>query len=525
MGILDCTRRESIYRGYEYYKNEKVKAYKQISEYEFEADVQGRNINPYHVIINTIHPKKSSCTCPFANGNTICKHMVALFFAVFPEDFKEYEESLENYYQEEEYEEDCEDNDDYYECNSNQYYNRTSFAKPVFYDEILQNYINDLSEDKAKEILYNELKYKEKYTYNKYLKNEFNKYCNDKNSIKAILEKINKKFYNLSHNYYYDTKDYSEVLLTKNEKQKIEDAYVNDNDINNVINKIILNPELTVYYDYIWIANLYKNNNSKKEVQAYVEKLKLFFNSLKYYRIKSNATKSNVLIIIYILSDYSIEETVQLMIKNCKYEEYIKYIINNCDNANKLYEEFNRCVEKERYINKEYISNIYYLFYHALSNEEAYEQYLYYGFLFSKEEFYLLDLKSSPRFEYYLNKIINNTKDVEVLENVYLFLNKKEELLKLLLKRENDYRLVKNIRNLKDLYSNEIYAYLKSRFYDIINSEKSRACYSRACYYIKGMKELDNGESLINDLINELKNSEYSKRKSLFDEIFNALKH
>ena len=94
-----------------------------------------------------------------------------------------------------------------------------------------------------------------------------------------------------------------------------------------------------------------------------------------------------------------------------------------------------------------------------------------------------------------------------------------------MLSGENDYRLIGNINVLKEQYNNEIFTYLKSRFYDIINSEKSRECYGRACYYIKCMKELDNGEKLIDDLINELKNSEYSKRKALFDEIFNAVKH
>ena len=538
MGILDCARRESVYRGYEYYKNEKVITCTQLSEYEYEGEVKGKNINPYHVLINTIHPKKSSCTCPFANGNTICKHMVALFFAVSPEDFKDYEEWLENDYEEENdedyYEDDeYEDNDyyDYYDDYNDEYnryesYNKnnSTFVKPVFFNEILLNFINNLSKEEAKEILYDELISNEQYTFNKYLKKEFKKYCQNKDNINATLENINNKFYRLTHNYYYNDKDYSQRLLTRSEKKKIEDVYTNDIQMKAIIDKIILNPGLTLYYDYVWIANLYRNNNSKKDVQAYGKKLESFFSSLKHYSVKNNVPKSNVLIIIYTLSDYSIEETVQLMIKNCKYEEYIDYIIKNYDNVNDLYKEFNKCVEKEKYINKEYIAKAYYSFYLVLSNGEAYDKYLYYSFLFSKNTQYLSILKDSSRFNYYLDKIINNTNDVVILENVYLFLNKKEELLKLLLSRENDYRLIENINILKEQYNNEIFTYLKSRFYDIINTEKSRECYSRACYYIKCMKELDNGEKLIDDLINELKSSEYSKRKVLFDEIFNAVK-
>ena len=84
MSILNSASSRSVYRGYDYYKNGNVISYIQLSDFEYEGDVQGTNKEPYHVMINTKHPKSSSCVCPFANGNTICKHMVALFFAVSP---------------------------------------------------------------------------------------------------------------------------------------------------------------------------------------------------------------------------------------------------------------------------------------------------------------------------------------------------------------------------------------------------------------------------------------------------------
>ena len=102
MSILDSASRNSVYRGYEYYKDGKVISQTQISDIEYEGEVQGTNKNPYHVIINTKHPKSSICNCPFANGNTVCKHMVALFFAISPENLKDYEDWLENDYEDEE---------------------------------------------------------------------------------------------------------------------------------------------------------------------------------------------------------------------------------------------------------------------------------------------------------------------------------------------------------------------------------------------------------------------------------------
>ena len=132
-------------------------------------------------------------------------------------------------------------------------------------------------------------------------------------------------------------------------------------------------------------------------------------------------------------------------------------------------------------------------------------------------------MKNSSRFDYYIDKLLNNTKDVIALEKIYLFLNKKEELFHLLLTKENEYRLIANIDNLKDEYNNEILSYLKARFYEVVEIEKSRENYRRATIYIKGISMLNNGEELVNNFINELKKSNYSKRTALFDEIYNAI--
>ena len=306
MSILNSASSRSVYRGYDYYKNGNVISYIQLSDFEYEGDIQGTNKEPYHVKINTKHPKSSSCDCPFANGNTICKHMVALFFAVSPEDLKDYEDWSENDY-EDEYEEDEEDYyDDYYDeyGNSNRY--KSDFIKPIFFDEILLNFVNNLSEEELRNILIEELKKNEKYTFNNYLMKEFKRYSSDINNIHAILDKINRNFYKLSHNYDYNNKDYSINLLTKNEKEKISNAYINDMKVK--IDKIFLNPEIATYNDYKWFATFYKNHNSKRDIEVYIKKLDSFFDTLKHYSIRNTVPKSNVLITVYLLSDLNKEE-------------------------------------------------------------------------------------------------------------------------------------------------------------------------------------------------------------------------
>lgn len=528
MSILNSASSRTVYRGYDYYKNGNVISYMQLSDFEYEGEVQGTNKEPYHVMINTKHPKSSSCDCPFANGNTICKHMVALFFAISPEDLKDYEDWSENDY-EDEYEEDEEGDyyDDYYdEYDRYENYNRykSDFIKPICFDEILSNFVNNLSEEKLRDILIEELKKNEEYTFNNYLKKEFKKYSSDKNNILAILDKLNRNFYKLSHDYDYNYKDYTVNLLTKNEREKISNAYINDNDMKAKIDKIFLNPEIATYDDYKWFATFYKDHNDKKDIEAYITRLESVFDTLKHYSIRNTVPKSNVLITIYLLSDLNIEEIAKLLVKNCKYVEYVDYIIENTKDVKKLYEEFDKVVENEKYINKEYIAKIYYNFYLKLLDDEIYNKYLYYDFLYSQDISDLRSLKNTSEFDYCINKMLQNVKDVITLEKIYLFLDDKEKLFKLLFKQENEYRLMANIENLKDKYNDKLLKYLKDRFYEVVAIEKSRSNYKKAATYVEAISRLNDGKKFANELVNELRNSEYSKRIALFDEINKVIK-
>ena len=111
MSILSIASNASAWRGYEYYKGKMVLSWKQVGEHEFEGEVAGSGNEPYHVMIDTEHPKKSTCNCPHAEGRRIvCKHKVALFFTVFPKEADEYIAEIEEYErEEEEWEQECYD--------------------------------------------------------------------------------------------------------------------------------------------------------------------------------------------------------------------------------------------------------------------------------------------------------------------------------------------------------------------------------------------------------------------------------
>ncbi len=102
MSILTLASGASASRGYEYYQGKKVLRAEQIGETKYQGRVLGRG-GAYDVLIDTTHARSSSCTCPHAAGTRkICKHMVALYFTVFPQEAVKYWQDWEEAMREEE---------------------------------------------------------------------------------------------------------------------------------------------------------------------------------------------------------------------------------------------------------------------------------------------------------------------------------------------------------------------------------------------------------------------------------------
>ncbi len=94
MSIISVASGSSCWRGLDYYKNKKITNLKKINDYEFIGTAIG-NSN-YNIYLNMSHPRKSTCTCPLANGKRIiCKHIVATFFTAFPKEAKNFEKEQE----------------------------------------------------------------------------------------------------------------------------------------------------------------------------------------------------------------------------------------------------------------------------------------------------------------------------------------------------------------------------------------------------------------------------------------------
>lgn len=87
MGVIKSASGSSAWRGLDYYKQNKIISYKKLNDNEYTGKVKGSNNVEYDVTMNIEHPRSSKCNCPHAKDRkVVCKHIVALYFMVFPEE-------------------------------------------------------------------------------------------------------------------------------------------------------------------------------------------------------------------------------------------------------------------------------------------------------------------------------------------------------------------------------------------------------------------------------------------------------
>ena len=526
MSILTSASSASVSRGYDYYKDNKVSNVKKLNDYEFEGYVDGSRKDPYYVKINIEHPRKSYCDCPHANGNITCKHMTALYFSLFPDEVDDYESWLNSDYFDEEEEDDYyyydEDYDDDYYYDGGR---RRKFEEPLFFDTVLNSFVDSLNTADIKKILLEELNNNKERTYELYLKDNYNKYLKDNNDSLVFLDKLNKIVQDLTDYYDYNYNDFNEEILNVKEKEKIEKLY-QDKSLKVQIDKILFTEKLAVYSDYGWIANFYKKVKDIEEIDEFCNKLENYLDGLKHYSIRNTVPKSNILISLYILSDYTVEEIADSLIKNIKYLQYVDYIVDNSDDILKLYKVCLKKISSNYSRNKMYIPDALYRFVNITEhkNIEILIDHCLFSFLCLCDDFYLDALTYYLKENEIIKMIESKTKDTILLVRLYRFFIKDEKLWNLLNNSNYKYLLLDNIKILKNKYNNELYNHFKNEFYNILKEDKNREVYNKASKYIKAISELNDGEILVDGIVKDLKQSDYQKCSALFDEITKALK-
>lgn len=96
MEFFNSASSQSVWRGYYYFKENKVLHYEKVDDKTFHGVVQGSEGKEYDVTIDISKPKRSTCDCAHAEGTRrICKHKCALYFAAFPKKADEFMQMVE----------------------------------------------------------------------------------------------------------------------------------------------------------------------------------------------------------------------------------------------------------------------------------------------------------------------------------------------------------------------------------------------------------------------------------------------
>ena len=136
MSIRKLASFNSLWKGLEYYNEERVSNLKRNEDGTFESTVRG--VMDYHVHLDPTHLKESTCTCPHGEGRkVICKHVVATYFEAYPQEALKANKDLYAYHDEE---------------NEDEYLKEYEIVRASY-----KNYIDGLSEKEVREFLLNQL--------------------------------------------------------------------------------------------------------------------------------------------------------------------------------------------------------------------------------------------------------------------------------------------------------------------------------------------------------------------------------
>ena len=136
----------------------------------------------------------------------------------------------------------------------------------------------------------------------------------------------------------------------------------------------------------------------------------------------------------------------------------------------------------------------------------------------------LKDMYSDSEWDFIKDKIISKIKpnNRDILEDIYLEENETDKLFELLKKNPSMYRLAKYQDAVKNKYSKELLNFYKPQILEESKRVSYRKWYQELCYYIGKMKELDNSDDFIFDMLKEMYPN-YKSKRAFKEEIIGVL--
>ena len=210
--------------------------------------------------------------------------------------------------------------------------------------------------------------------------------------------------------------------------------------------------------------------------------IKMCYESINHYGVRE-------LLIKYLKDDNKIEEVIRLLkddIKNHQVRKDMAY-----DKLLAIYDEYNKFEEKRELLPEVIIETNNFTRYKELKN------------MYNETEWNNLKEKI-------ITKIKPN--NIYLLEDIYAEENKIDKLFELLKKNPSMSRLAEYQDKLKDKYSKELLDLYRLEIMESSKRVSDRNSYYGLCRYIERMKELDNSEDFIFDMLKEMYPNYRSKR-------------
>lgn len=446
--------------------------------YKVELKIENNEINSY-------------CSCPYSEGGEYtCKHIAAVLYYLKENDIPElecipreetnvvWEDKLSKIYSDIKYKlKKISDRNGYVN-----YYNGKYF---IYLIENISEYINYFIDNEE----YNNAFELIKYTYN-FINDidmdgsngEYQDFFNIICKCASNLLKESKEYFNT----YYD---YASEVYFNNELGDFSAApmyafihYVHDKESAEKV--IILLDEIKISYGMF--------------VDSTVDKITLTYNyiskdeaiKLCYKHIENYGAKK--LLIDYLKKDNKIDELIKVL------KDDLKNHIGK-DNAYRklfdIYDEYNMKEEKKKILPEVIIETLDFNRYKELKN-----------------------MCNNSEWKELRDNIISKIKrnDRDILEKIYMEENEVDKLFELIKKDSNIYKLSSYQDGVKDKYSEELLKMYKKEIIEMTKRVNDRDSYQNLCFYIGKMRELNNSDDFIFNMIREM--YPYYKNKRAFKE-------
>ena len=486
-----------LYRGKNYYKENRIldiwcqqdliTAYIDGSEiYKIEIRADDKELNGFY------------CSCPYSeNGEYMCKHIAAVLYYLSENDVPELEISNKKQAKKEKNKSELSKIYDEMNYKLRKISDRNGFVdyyNGKYFVDLISNvsdYIDDFIDNEEYNNAFELIKYAYKFINDTFMDGSNGEF---QDSLYLINESANKLLYN---NKYFDIfLNYTKNVALNNTLDDFSDSplhafilYAHDKASAEKVVKILDEIELNTYG--IFVDQTLDKISLSYDFIDKNDAIKMCYENIGHYEVKE-------LLIKYLKSDNKIDEVIRIL------KDDIKNHVRKDMTYNKLldiYDEYGKLEEKKKILPE------------VIIETNSFAKYKELKAMYSDSEW-------DPIKDKIISKITPN--NGSLLEDIYMEENEIDKLFELLKKDPSMYKLAKYQDAVMDKYSKELLNFYKPQIIEAAKKVSDRKWYQELCHYIRKMKELDDSDSFIFDMLKEMYPS-YKNKRAFKEEIMAVL--